>query len=98
MIPKCSRLGNMLVVKCIDILTFLNVQKVAPPPATVLCVATMVVLLLLEYFSKLFMEREEGREVGAGAGFLGLASVDPCWSCVGMARGWTKTPMEGRKM
>ena len=69
-------------------MTFLKVQKVAPPPATVLLVGTMLLelllstLLLLEKVANVHLARCCGGTIVSG----------------GSARGWTKTPREGRKM
>ena len=76
------------------VLTFLKVQKVAPPPASVLLVATMLVpaslLLLLVKLARVHL-------VLMGVWWWGIIRG---WgaSSGGRARGWTNTPREGRKI
>ena len=66
-------------------MTFLKVQKVAPPPASVLLVGTMLLELLLS--TLLLLEKVASVHLALGTIVSG-----------GSARGWTKTPREGRKM
>ena len=79
-------------------MTFLKVQKVAPPPASVLLVGTMLLkvllvgTMLLELLLSTLLLLEKVASVH-------LASC--CGGTIvsgGSARGWTKTPREGRKM
>ena len=76
-------------------MTFLKVQKVAPPPASVLLVGTMLLevllvgTMLLELLLSTLLLLEKVASVHLALGTIVSG---------GSARGWTKTPREGRKM